>query len=104
MTPTDPPPTAPAPTGQYPPNPPSTPIPTGLSGNSRRATSRPKAASTQMVRADVTQLARAAGLHHIHGVEHATVEHVWAPGDPRRRDEDNLYPLLKVGCDALARG
>jgi hypothetical protein len=91
-------------TAQYRLNLPYDSIPKGLSGNSRGRSWRPKAASTQMVRADVTTLARAAGLHRVQGVEHVTVELVWAPGDHRRRDEDNLYPLLKVGCDALARG
>jgi crossover junction endodeoxyribonuclease RusA len=63
-----------------------------------------RARETRMVRGDVTNLARAAGLHRIRGIRHVTVCLVWAPGDRRRRDEDNLYPLLKVCCDALARG
>lgn len=37
--------------------------------------------------------------------EHLTVELVWVPDRrDRRRDSDNLWPLLKVCCDALARG
>lgn len=36
---------------------------------------------------------------------HLTVELVWVPEHAnRRRDADNLWPLLKVVCDALARG
>jgi crossover junction endodeoxyribonuclease RusA len=58
-----------------------------------------------MVRGDVTTLAKAAGLHRLgRRIEHITVTLVWAPGDRRRRDEDNLYGLVKVAADALARG
>lgn len=63
-----------------------------------------RARATAQVRADVTALAKQAGLHRLGNVEHVTVQLVWAPGDNRRRDSDNLYPLFKVGCDALARG
>ena len=77
--------------------------PDPLSANSR-AHWRPRGAATRMVRRDVEALARAAGLHCVTGIRHVTVQLVWAPGDRRRRDEDNLYPLLKVCCDALARG
>ena len=35
---------------------------------------------------------------------HLTVRLVWAPGDNRHADEDNLWPLQKVIADALARG
>lgn len=80
-------------------------IPPGLSGNARGRSWRPKAASTRMVRADVTNIARAAGLHRLPcPVNFVFVELVWAPGDRRRRDEDNLYGLVKVAADALARG
>lgn len=80
-------------------------IPPGLSGNARGRSWRPKAASTRMVRADVTNLARAVGLHRLsRPVRFVDVELVWAPGDHRRRDEDNLYGLVKVAADALARG
>ena len=54
-----------------------------------------------MVRSTVALLARQAGIPK---AEHLTVELVWAPGDRRRRDADNLWPLLKSACDALARG
>lgn len=84
---------------------PYTQLPAGLSGNSR-AHWRVKAQSTRQVRADVTMLARSAGLHRYGpgAVEHVTVQLVWAPGDRRRRDADNCWPLLKVAADALARG
>lgn len=36
--------------------------------------------------------------------KHLTVTLHYAPGDNRRRDEDNLVPTLKAACDALARG
>jgi crossover junction endodeoxyribonuclease RusA len=36
--------------------------------------------------------------------EHLDVELVWAPGDRRRRDEDNIFAFLKVLADGLARG
>ncbi len=35
---------------------------------------------------------------------HITAQLVWAPGDHKKRDEDNLYPTFKVCCDALAKG
>lgn len=77
-------------------------LPAGLSGNTR-ASWRTKARSTRMVRSDVMRLAQAAGLHRL-ALAHIAVELVWAPGDRRRRDSDNLWPLLKAACDALARG
>lgn len=77
--------------------------PTSLWGNTR-AHWRARSADTAQVRHDVLHLARAAHLHQITGIRHVTVELVWAPGDRRRRDEDNLWPLLKVASDAIARG
>lgn len=77
--------------------------PKSLVGNTR-VHWRQRSADTNMVRNDVMLLARAAHLHRIDGIRHVTVELVWAPGDRRRRDADNLWPLLKVACDALARG
>lgn len=84
---------------------PYTQIPPGLSLNARGHARYGKAASTRMVRADVTNLARAAHLHQLgQTVRFVDVELVWAPGDRRKRDEDNLYGLVKVAADALARG
>lgn len=79
--------------------------PAGLSANHRVHWAQ-KNRSTAQVRRDVTLLATGAGLHRYQPgeVEHVTVELVWAPGDRRRRDEDNLAPLLKAAADALARG
>lgn len=77
--------------------------PKALVGNTR-VHWRQRSADTQQVRTDVMQLARQAGLHFARGISHITVELVWAPGDRRRRDADNLWPLLKACCDALARG
>ena len=35
---------------------------------------------------------------------HLEVLLTWAPGDRRRRDSDNMWPMLKACCDGLARG
>jgi crossover junction endodeoxyribonuclease RusA len=79
--------------------------PAGLTGNTR-VNRWAKAKDTRMVRGDVLVIARGAGLHLIPDgmVGHVTAGLVWAPGDRRARDEDNLWPLAKVGFDALARG
>lgn len=53
---------------------------------------------TAEIRRSVGWLARAA---HIPAADHVTVGLVWAPGDNRRRDVDNLVPTLKVAADAL---
>lgn len=77
--------------------------PKSLVGNSR-AHWRQRSADTAQVRNDVTNLAKAAHLHRIDGIRRISVEFVWAPGNRLRRDADNLWPMLKVCCDALARG
>ena len=74
--------------------------PAGLYANVRTHWRR-RSADTQTCRAAVATLARQAGIPRC---EHLTVRLVWAPGDRRRRDADNLWPLLKACCDALARG
>jgi crossover junction endodeoxyribonuclease RusA len=56
---------------------------------------------TYEIRRTVAWLAKGA---QIPTVEHLTVQLIWAPGDRRKRDEDNLWPTLKACCDALARG
>src|SRR5688572_29879118 len=71
--------------------------PKSLVGNSR-AHWRQRSADTQQVRGDVMRLAQNAGLHRLGPLKHITAELVWAPGDRRRRDADNLWPLLKVAC------
>lgn len=67
---------------------------------------RRRSADTLIVRSAVLLSARSVGLDQwCDGrVSHVTAELVWAPGDRRRRDEDNLAPMQKVVCDALARG
>lgn len=78
--------------------------PAALWGNSRKHW-RQRSADTRMVREDVLNLARQAGLHRLDRTPaHVTVVLIWAPGDHRRRDEDNLFPLLKAACDSIARG
>ncbi len=79
--------------------------PASLWGNTRshwRARSR----DARQVRTDVVTVATAAGLHHLCDgrVSHVTAQLVWAPGDRRRRDDDNLAGMQKVVCDAIARG
>ncbi|HJR04384.1 MAG TPA: hypothetical protein VKA83_22270 [Methylomirabilota bacterium] len=80
---------------------PYTRVPAGLSANSRGQAHWGKSTATKRVRADVTRLATEAGIPEC---DHLTVQLDWAPGDRRKRDEDNLALLLKVCCDALARG
>lgn len=60
-----------------------------------------RAKETSEVRHTVSSLVKSAGVPKC---EFLTVQLFWAPGDRRRRDEDNLWPLLKVCCDAIARG
>jgi crossover junction endodeoxyribonuclease RusA len=74
--------------------------PRGLTGNTRTHW-RVKAASTKQVRSDVTTLAWKARIPQS---THLTVELIWAPGNRIKRDADNLWPFLKVCCDALAKG
>lgn len=76
--------------------------PKALSANSR-VHYHARSTATRMVRQTVVVLAKAQGLHLIQA-EHITARLSWAPGDRRRRDADNLFPLLKACCDALARG
>lgn len=53
---------------------------------------------TADIRTTVAWLARAA---RIPAADHCTVTLVWAPGDHRRRDEDNLVATLKPCADGL---
>lgn len=76
--------------------------PAALVGNSRKHW-RQRSADTHQVRTVVMMLAKQQGLDRIRA-EHVTAEFVWAPGNRLRRDADNLWPMLKVCCDALARG
>jgi len=75
--------------------------PAALVGNTRVHWRR-RSADTRTVRETVALLA--GKLRHEKQIGHITVALTWAPGDRRRRDADNLWPLLKACCDALARG
>uniref|UniRef100_UPI003F492DCE hypothetical protein n=1 Tax=Pseudonocardia sp. CA-138482 TaxID=3240023 RepID=UPI003F492DCE len=75
--------------------------PPALWGNQRKGHWGARASDTKVVRHAVMTLARQA---RIPKADHLTVELIWAPGDWRRRDEDNLALMLKACCDGLARG
>lgn len=79
--------------------------PAELAGNAR-VHWRPEARAKAEVRNTVTTLARASGLHrYLPGeVQHVTAGLVWAPGDNRKRDPDNLWRFAKVIFDCIARG
>lgn len=79
--------------------------PKELGGNAR-AHWRAEAKAKQQLRADVAMIARSAGLHRYEpgAIRHVTAQLLWAPGDRRKRDEDNLWKVQKIACDALARG
>ena len=77
--------------------------PASLRGNARTHWRR-RSADTKAVRTAVAALVRGTPFAAGGPYEHLTVTLTWAPGDRRRRDADNLYPLLKAACDALARG
>lgn len=75
--------------------------PEALTGNAREGHWAPRSKATNEVRTAVAWLGRQAGIP---PSRHLTVELVWAPGDRRKRDADNLWPMLKACCDGLARG
>lgn len=72
-----------------------------LKGNARNAHFAARHKAVQEVIGAVVAAARRAGLR---PCDHLTVQLVWAPGDNRRADDDNLWHLQKVCCDGLARG
>jgi crossover junction endodeoxyribonuclease RusA len=72
-----------------------------LRGNSRPAHWSQRHQAVKDVIETVTSLALAAGLR---PCRYMDVTLVWAPGNHRIADEDNLFGLLKACCDALARG
>ncbi|MCE0510865.1 hypothetical protein LVJ59_17595 [Microbacterium sp. KKR3/1] len=72
--------------------------PKGLSANYRGHWA-PKAKSTAEVRALVVTLARNAAIPTMGRMQ---VELVWVVTDNRKRDADNVFPLLKVAADGLA--
>lgn len=71
--------------------------PKGLSANDR-VHWRTRARSTQQVRGDVVLAAVACRIPAMQRMEVALTWHV---PDRRKRDPDNIFPLLKVVCDAL---
>lgn len=72
-----------------------------LTGNARNGHWAPRSRDAREVRETVYLLARSARLRPCTFV---TVRLRWAPGDRRRRDEDNLVAFAKPMADALARG
>lgn len=75
--------------------------PKALWGNSRGNHWGQRSTASRQVRSDVALLAKAA---QIPVSTHLDVWLTWSPGDRRRRDSDNLWPMLKACCDGLARG
>lgn len=75
--------------------------PKPLWGNARNAHWGERAKWSRIIRSDVMFLARQAKIPQS---THLDVLLSWAPGDLRKRDSDNLWPLLKACCDGLARG
>lgn len=71
--------------------------PKGLSANDR-CHWRTKARSTLEVRQTIVN---AALVQRIPVMQRMEVELVWVVGDKRKRDPDNLFPLLKAICDGL---
>lgn len=59
---------------------------------------------SQRTRIIRTAVRNAAERARIPQCKHLTVTLHYQPGDNRRRDADNLFPVLKAACDALARG
>lgn len=72
-----------------------------LKGNARNQNFHARHKASQEVIAAVVRVATGAGLR---PCDHLTVRLVWAPGKVMRADDDNLWQLQKVCCDALARG
>jgi crossover junction endodeoxyribonuclease RusA len=72
-----------------------------LTGNSRPGHWAQRHTAVKEVIDAVTTVAVAARLR---PCRYMDVTLVWSPGHHRVADEDNLYPLLKICCDALARG
>lgn len=56
--------------------------------------------NAQMIRNDVTWRAK---QQHLPALEHITVQLHYAPGDNRRRDEDNLVITAKHALDGIVR-
>lgn len=72
-----------------------------LTANARPPHWSRRAQATREVIDAVVSVVTMAGLR---PCQHLTVQLVWSPGDNRRADDENLAPLQKACCDALARG
>ncbi len=77
------------------------PVWDALRGNPRITNRYARNRAVQQVRETVAWLAKAAKIP---TGRFLAVTLVYAPGDNRDRDEDNLFPLLKPCADALCRG
>lgn len=77
------------------------PVWDALTGNARTGHWAQRAKAVTEVIDAVTWVAKSAKVP---AGSHLTVQLVWAPGDNRTADEDNLWPLQKVLADGLARG
>jgi crossover junction endodeoxyribonuclease RusA len=75
--------------------------PKPLWGNARNGHWGQRSTWSRIIRSDVMFLARQAKIPQS---THLDVLLSWAPGDLRKRDSDNLWPMLKACCDGLARG
>ena len=71
--------------------------PKGLHANDR-AHWRTKAKSTETIRQETMLRVRALRLGELHRI---SVQLVWVVGDQRKRDEDNIWPLVKAVCDGI---
>jgi crossover junction endodeoxyribonuclease RusA len=71
-----------------------------LWGNARSAHWGRRHEATKLVREAVVVLGRHAKIPK---ADFLTVELIWAPGDRRPRDPNNLAPMSKACCDALGQ-
>lgn len=72
-----------------------------LQGNAKSNNWGSKAKATKEV---INAVAWVAHSQNVPQCKWMMVQLNWAPGDMRRADEDNLFPLFKACCDGLARG
>lgn len=72
--------------------------PKGLHANDR-AHWRTKAKSTETIREEVMLRVRSLRLGEL---ERVSVQLIWVVGDKYKRDEDNVWPLMKAICDGIA--
>lgn len=77
------------------------PVWDALMGNARNSHWSQRSTAVRDVINATTDTATRAGLL---PCQHLTIRLVWAPGDNRRADDDNLWNVQKVIADGLARG